>query len=68
MCDIAKARNDMLLFTIAFQAGSHAETVMRACASGNNGTGYYFPASNATALNDAFSAIAGTITKLRLTQ
>ncbi len=68
MCDIAKVKNDILVFTIAFQAGSTAESVMRECASGVNGAGYYFPASNGTALNNAFSAIAGQITKLRLTQ
>jgi Flp pilus assembly protein TadG len=68
MCDIAKVNNDILVYTIAFQAGSSAETVMRACASGQNGSGFYFPASNGTALNTAFSTIAGAITKLRLTQ
>ena len=68
MCDVAKVNNDMLVFTIAFQAGSTAETVMRECASGVNGSGYYFNAQNSTALQNAFSAIAGQITKLRLTQ
>lgn len=68
MCDIAKVKNDIIVYTIAFQAGSHAESVMRACASGTNGAGYYFPANDAAALTNAFSAIAGQITKLRLTQ
>lgn len=70
MCDVAKVNNDILVFTIAFQvaANSTAETVMKECASGVDGAGYYFPASNAAALTNAFSAIAGQITKLRLTQ
>lgn len=65
ICDIAKVHNDILVYTIAFQAGSAAEDVMRDCATSN---GYYFNASDGTALNNAFAAIAGSITTLRLTQ
>jgi hypothetical protein len=68
MCDVAKVNNDILVYTIAFQAGSHAEAVMRECASGVNGSGFFFDADNSSDLNDAFAAIAGSITKLRLTQ
>ncbi len=54
-----------LVLGLAFQAGTHAESVMRDCATAG---GYYFNAQNGTALNQAFSAIATNITKLRMTQ
>lgn len=66
LCDAAKVNNDILVFTIAFQAGSHAESVMRDCATGTSG--YYFDADNEDQLFQAFETIATTITKLRLTQ
>lgn len=71
ICDAVKYKSnptddpDVLVFAIAFQAGSHAEGVMRECATSD---GYYFDAANGEELNEAFAAIAGAISKLRLTQ
>ncbi|MEM9031628.1 MAG: hypothetical protein AAGB18_03195, partial [Pseudomonadota bacterium] len=61
----AKANNDILMFTIAFRAGSDAERVMRDCATSD---GFYFNAQNGEQLNQAYKTIATTITALRLTQ
>lgn len=66
LCDAAKVDNDIIIFTIAFQAGSHAESVMRDCATGTSG--YFFDADDDEELFQAFETIATTITKLRLTQ
>ncbi len=65
LCDAIKVNNDILVFTIAFQAGDDAEAVMADCATSSN---YYFDADDGDALDAAFETIAGTITKLRLTQ
>ncbi len=65
LCDAIKVNNDILVFTIAFQADDAAKAVMSDCATSSN---YYFDAQNGDALDAAFETIAGTITKLRLTQ
>lgn len=65
ICDAAKVGNDILVYTIAFQAGGHAEDVMQDCATNS---GYYFKADDDQELYDAFEKIAGAITTLRLTQ
>ena len=71
MCDVVKRKEDpddipeVLIFSIAFQAGSHAESVLRECATSD---AYYYDAANGAELNEAFAAIAGAISKLRLTQ
>lgn len=65
LCDVAKVNNDITVFSIAFSAGADAETVMQDCASDGE---FYFDAQNGEELKEAFSAIAGAITKLRLTQ
>ncbi|MEL6169288.1 MAG: Tad domain-containing protein [Pseudomonadota bacterium] len=65
ICDAIKYNDDVLIFSIAFQAPSNAERVMRECATAD---GYYFDAENGEELAEAFAAIAGAITKLRLTQ
>ncbi|MEM9031629.1 MAG: pilus assembly protein TadG-related protein [Pseudomonadota bacterium] len=65
LCDAAKVKNDILVFTIAFRAGSNAERVMRDCATSD---GFYFDANDSAALNQAFETIATTVTTLRLTQ
>ena len=65
ICDAARVDNDILVFTIAFEAPSGGETQMRQCATSE---GYYFDANNGTELDEAFQAIAAQITKLRLTQ
>ena len=65
VCDAAKVRNDILVYTIAFQAGTTAEALMRDCATAD---GYYFNAQDGAALTRAFASIASSITTLRLTQ
>jgi Flp pilus assembly protein TadG len=71
ICDAAKvvqpgaAQPDMLVFTIAFAAGTHASNVLRDCATAPS---YAFDAANEQQLRQAFASIAGAITKLRLTQ
>ena len=65
LCDAAKVNNDILIYTIAFKAGTDAENVLRDCATS---TAYNFKASNGEALNKAFSTIATSLTTLRMTQ
>ena len=71
ICDAAKYirpgedQPDILVFSIAFQAGTHATNVMRDCATAPD---YFYPAENEDKLREAFAAIAGAITMLRLTQ
>ena len=65
LCDAAKVQNDILVYTIAFKAGTAAEALMRDCATSD---GYYFNAQDGAALDRAFSKIAATILTLRLTQ
>ena len=71
MCDAVKYKEnadddpEVLIFSIAFQAGTTAESVLRECATSD---GYYYDAANGEELNEAFAAIAGAISKLRLTQ
>ncbi len=71
MCDAAKYyppsqdQPDIIVFSIAFSAGDHAENVMRDCATD---TSFFYDANDEAELREAFAAIAGAITKLRLTQ
>lgn len=62
-CAAAKA-NGVVVFTIAYEADSTAAGQMTKCASGS---GYFFEASRDN-IDEAFSAIAGKINQLRLTQ
>ncbi|MEM0935325.1 MAG: Tad domain-containing protein [Pseudomonadota bacterium] len=62
-CDAAKA-NDVIVFTIAFEAPEGAKTEMRNCASSIN---HYFDVDQLE-IGAAFSSIARTINQLRLTQ
>jgi len=62
-CDLAKD-NGVVVFTIAFDAPSGARTEMQNCASSPS---HFFEVANGD-LNDAFTAIASQINKLRLTQ
>lgn len=64
ICDAAKVQNDILVFTIAFEAPLAGEAAMQNCATA---AGYYYDVSG-TDISEAFSSIAGQITKLRLTQ
>jgi len=62
-CNVAKA-NGVIVFTIAFEAPSHAETLLRNCATS---TSHYYDVNGAD-ISTAFASIAVTVTKLRLTQ
>ncbi len=64
ICDAAKVNNDILVFTIAFEAPSGGEAAMRSCATV---PGFYYDVSG-TDITEAFQSIAGQITTLRLTQ
>jgi Flp pilus assembly protein TadG len=64
ICDAAKQNNDILVYTIAFEAPVRGETAMRNCATA---PGYYYEVAG-TDIAAAFSSIAGQITQLRLTQ
>ena len=62
-CTLAK-NNGVTVYTIAFDAPAGATTEMRTCASSPS---HFFEVDNGD-LNDAFTAIASQINKLRLTQ
>lgn len=59
----ADAARSMQLYTVAFQAPSASETLLRTC----SGTENFFSADNAGELNDAFKAIVEKLTSLRIT-
>lgn len=61
-CSAAKAE-DVRIFTIGFEAPSGGRTLLRSCAS--TPANYYDAAG--TSIQDAFSGIANSINKLRLT-
>ena len=63
VCAAAKAEN-VLVFTIGFDASDAGEAVMRSCASADS---YYYDAQG-KGIEDAFAGIANAITMLRLTQ
>lgn len=71
ICDAAKYvrpgedQPDIVVFSIAFSAGSHAENVMRDCATNSE---FFYNANDEDELREAFAAIAGAITMLKLTQ
>ena len=65
ICDAATFNNDIIVFTIAFEAPEGGQTQMSECATAG---GYYFDAKDGVELDEAFRAIAGQITTLRLTQ
>ncbi|MDU8944824.1 hypothetical protein [Ovoidimarina sediminis] len=65
ICDAATFDNDIIVFTIAFEAPQGGQTQMSECATAG---GYYFDAKDGVELDEAFRAIAGQITTLRLTQ
>jgi Flp pilus assembly protein TadG len=62
-CDLAKSKG-VVVYTIAFDAPSGATVEMRNCASSPS---HFFEVDNGR-LDDAFTAIASQINKLRLTQ
>ena len=63
ICDTAKDQ-DIIVFTIAFEAPYQGRTVLRECASS---AAHYYNVSGLE-ISDAFSSIATSIRKLRLTQ
>ncbi len=62
LCTNIKNEN-VKIFTIAFQAGSTAENLMKNCATKHS---YYFNASSPEGLTSAFSTIAKEISHLRV--
>ncbi len=64
ICSAAAANEEIEVFTVAFEAPTNAETLLRDCASK---PGNYFDVDG-TQISDAFSAIAAQISQLRLTQ
>ena len=66
LCDDMKAGN-IRIFTINFAGGVDAEDLMKDCASPNTASQqFFFNASDALELEEAFKAIAKGITSLRL--
>ncbi|MBK0327080.1 hypothetical protein I5535_07215 [Rhodobacteraceae bacterium F11138] len=67
ICDIAKDQQ-IIVFTIAFEAPSKGRTVLKDCASSD---AHYFEVKangSGIKIDDAFASIASSIRKLRLTQ
>lgn len=63
ICDAAKAQN-IIVFTIGFEAPSGGLAVLKDCASSDS----HFFDVNGLEISDAFASIASSIRKLRLTQ
>lgn len=63
ICDAVKAQN-VIIFTIGFEAPNHGLNVLRECASS---PAHFFDVEGG-GLSDAFASIASSIRKLRLTQ
>lgn len=63
ICDAAKAQ-DIIVFTIGFEAPSQGLAVLHDCASSDS----HFFDVDGLEISDAFAAIASSISKLRLTQ
>lgn len=63
ICDAVKDE-DVIIFSIAFEAPTAGETVMRYCAENDN---YYYEVDG-SGLDAAFKSIAGAIDQLRLIQ
>jgi len=64
ICDAAKVNNEILVFTVAFEAPNGGKNAMRKCATLPS---YYYDVAG-TDITEAFQSIAGAITTLRLTQ
>ncbi len=62
-CAAAKAEN-VTIFSVAFMAPAHAQTLLRTCATSTA----HFYAPVGSEIGDAFDSIANTINVLRLTQ
>lgn len=65
MCSAAKASDkDIRIYTIAFEAPSSGQSLLKSCASADAN---YYAALGASGINAAFSGIVNSINKLRLT-
>ncbi len=62
LCDEMKAKN-IFVFSVAFQAPSSGEAVLRYCATSSE---MYFDADSTTELMEAYKTIASTLSELRL--
>ena len=65
LCDAMKA-DGIKIYSIAFDAGTAAEALMKNCASSNSGTTFYYNATDEDDLEDAFVEIANDIKGLLL--
>ncbi len=63
-CDDAKDNDEVLIYTIAFNAPQEGKDILNYCASGPE---FRFDANNGQDLLDAYTAIAASISDLRLT-
>ncbi len=64
LCTQMKSKG-VIVYSVAFSAGSSAQTLLQGCASSPN---TYFTASNGSELRAAFQQIAMNLNKLRLTK
>lgn len=64
ICSKAKQNDQITVYTVAFEAPSEGQAVLRNCATA---PGYYFDVDG-TQISDAFNAIANQIALLRLTE
>jgi Flp pilus assembly protein TadG len=67
ICETAKDQQ-IIVFTIAFEAPSRGKAVLKNCASSDGHFLIVEPGSNVAGISGAFAAIASSIRKLRLTQ
>lgn len=63
-CSAAKQSNNVVVYSIAFEAPSNAQTLLENCATS---PGHYYSADTAN-IADVFAAIAVSVQKLKLTQ
>jgi Flp pilus assembly protein TadG len=73
LCSNMKALKDgnpgIIIYSVAFQAPSSAEHLLKNCANTDTAdTTYYYAADNGQELRQAFQSIAASISKLRISQ
>ena len=64
ICNAAKTRNEIAVYTVAFEAPTAAERLLAGCATS---AGHHFDVDG-TGISDAFNSIASHISLLRLTE
>ena len=62
LCDSIKA-DDVIIYTVAFQAPNAGKEILRKCASGPE---FFFNAENGQELVESYNAIATSISDLRI--